>query len=415
MIDGHRSIPARRKPRLRIALAHDWLVGYRGGEMVLEALAQLVSREHEVAGVYTMFADDRARERFPTGPHGVRAMWSAGRVRTSLPGRLPGALRARRWMLPMYPAAVADLSRQLAADHARDRIDLILSTSSAAIKNLRPPSGVKHVCYCHAPARYLWSQAEEYAAGSGGLFRKIGLRAFGPALRRYDRNGSARVDAFVANSAFIQSQIREMYRRESTVVHPPVRTEFFVPPAGEAIGERCWLYVGALEPYKRADLAIAAAVHAGRRLVVVGSGSQSRAIQAQAATANARGARIEIRSRVDDDELRRAYQSASVLLFPQIEDFGIVSVEAQACGVPVVARAAGGALDTVIDGVTGVLLHEPRPPERPTPEALASAALHCEQLRLAPEACRRNAMRFSEGAFAEQMAGVLRAIVPEFG
>jgi glycosyltransferase involved in cell wall biosynthesis len=435
MIDGDRYPPASttRPTRLRIALAHDWLVGYRGGEMVLDALARMLSREHEIVGVYTMFADGRAREKFPsaksglgeTGEKSVRDLWDAELVRTSTLGRVPGALKARRWLLPMYPLAVAGLSKQLAREHARRPIDLVISTSSAAIKNLRVPDGVKNVCYCHAPARYLWSQADAYASGSGGGARKIGLAAFGNALRTYDRRGSDGVHAFIANSAFIARQIQEHYGRSSTVVHPPVRTEFFIPnakhardgaPASTHVGARKpWLYVGALEPYKRVDLAIGAAVLAKRELVIVGSGSQLQHVKQEAQRANERGAKIEVQAGIDDDALRELYRSASLLLFPQIEDFGIVSVEAQACGLPVVARGAGGALDTVIDGVTGVLVHDDSPPLGPTAESFAHAAKRCEELALDLHDCRRNAEAFSIGAFEARVRAVLSSVHPAFG
>ncbi len=489
MIDGHRYIPnddpsgktSEAGGRcLRIALAHDWLVARRGGEMVLDAIARLVSRNHEIVGLYTMFADERARERFEkigdradatgrtstTGAadgdvceRGVRELWDAGLVRTSTLGKVPGALATRRWLLPLYPLAVADLTKQIAREHARQPIDLVISTSSAAIKNLRlPPSAggtatpVPHLCYCHAPARYLWSQADAYTTGSGGGARRLGLALFGNALRRYDQRRSEGVHSFIANSAFIARQIKEHYHRPAIVVPPPVRTDFFTPTSGAISGnadvttshehalpptaavnstapapdspstsvpsaatEKPWLFVGALEPYKRADLAIAAAVIAKRPLIIVGSGSQLVDVQALAAAANCNGASITVRSNVNDTDLRNLYRTSSLLLFPQVEDFGIIAVEAQACGLPIVARAEGGALDTVIDGVTGILVHDSTPTASPnpiTPEAFAAAALRCETLNLDPLACRRNAETFSTQTFELRMLEQLKAIAP---
>lgn len=371
---------------LRIALAHDWLVGLRGGEFVLDRIARLIAAHHEPAGLYVMFDDAR-----PLTP-AIDAL-----TRTASPlHRWPPA--ARRWLLPRYPAAVEWLGGALARDHAREPIDLLISTSSAAIKGLRPPEGVPHLCYCHSPARYLWAQGGEYARGS--LPRRAGLALFGPSLRRWDERTAAGVTKFLANSRHIARRIEAVYSRDAQVVHPPVRTEFFTPDPAEA-RQGFWLVAGALEPYKRADLAIDAAVACGQRLVIAGDGSEAPRLRAharRAARLAGRASPVEFVGRVTDEQLRTLYRRARCLVFPQVEDFGITAVEAQACGCPVVAFRDGGALDTVLEAETGAFFDEP------TPEAIIEAARGC------PEdsgACRANAVRFAEPVFDTTMCGVI--------
>jgi glycosyltransferase involved in cell wall biosynthesis len=311
---------------------------------VLERLARLVQAHFQPAGLLVMFDDGCAHKSTPT----LNRWRDRGLIHASSINDWPGARRLRRWLLPAYPLAVRDLSTQLEILHAHAPIDLVISTSSCAIKSLRTPlardSIVPHLCYCFAPARYLWSQREAYAAG----FRGLALRLLGPPLRAWDRRTSRNVTRFVALSRHIQNEIESSFGRSSDLVHPPTRTEFFTPlPAeGARSGEELdrslpglpdhfWLLVGALEPYKRAELAIRAAALAGKPLLVVGEGSDlSRLRRLKAPTTSFLG-------RVSDEILRHLYRHADALLFPQIEDFGIVAVEALACGWRAGYRDAG--------------------------------------------------------------------------
>lgn len=370
--------------RPRVAVAHDWLCGYRGGEAVLERLCALVAREYEPAGLLTMFDDGR-----PLGPT-VDAWRARGLIRATRIGVSRVGVRARRWLLPVYPSLVASLSRTLARLHAERPIDLLISTSSAAVKGIAAPPGVPHLCYCHAPARYVWAQRGAYGGkGLIGRLRAAGLAAYGGAFRRWDRRTAVNVSRFVANSTHTAAQVLRCYGRDAEVVFPPVRTGYFTPGGSR---ERFWLVVSALEPYKRVDAAIEAARLAGAELIVAGDGSQRRSLSAMA------GARLV--GRVSDEELRRLYRSAAVLLFPQVEDFGIVAVEAQACGLPVVAARSGGASDIVRDRRTGVLVDEA------TPENLARAVAMVPPGCAA--SCRENAERFSEAAFDGAMLRLIR-------
>lgn len=366
-------------------LAHDWLVGRRGGEAVLDRIARLVLARQDRARtpVLTMF--DACK---PIGD-------SVDRLPRLVPEltSIPGANALRRWMLPFYPFAVERLSDRLAEEHARDPIRLVLSTSSAAIKGLRMPPGVAHVCYCHTPARYLWSQQEEYARASPLM--RLGFEMFGADLRSWDRDTSS-VTLFLANSTHTAREIERCYGRQARVVHPPVRTGFFTP--SDARRTPRWLFAGAIEPYKRADLALAAAAIAGVPLNIVGEGSQRDRLLRSPAAAVA-----TFEAGLSDEQFRERMRTARLLVFPQIEDFGITAVEALACGTPVVARRAGGALDFIREGQTGAFF------DQPTPESLAAAAARCpdpRDLRVAT-ACREAAIAFSEDAFDRSMESVL--------
>jgi glycosyltransferase involved in cell wall biosynthesis len=392
--------------RLRIALAHDWLCGYRGGEAVLERICALVEREHELAGLHVMFDDGQT-----LSPAVDRAR-AAGKVRaSSLSGVPGGAGKLRRWLLPLYPRAVAELSQMVAREHAARPIDLVISTSSAAVKGIKAPEGVPHLCYCHAPARYVWSRTEDYAGGLRGL----GLKVMGGRFRAWDARTASHVTKFVANSTHTAREIARVYGREASVVFPPVRTGFFTP--GEEAASRrgaFWLVVSALEPYKRVDLAIEAAALSGVELVIAGKGSQRAKLERFASELAGRGGqggergergRVRFVGRVDDEELRTLYRTARLLVFPQVEDFGIVAAEALACGLPVVARAAGGALDIVEDGVTGACFTEP------TAAALAQAAALAPEPAQCGAACRERALRFSEGCFDDALRLAILTIV----
>lgn len=378
---------------MRVVLAHDWLVGYRGGEAVLDAIARALGPRCRIVALLTMFDDGR-----PLTP-----AIDAIPKRTSFLNRLPGKDAMRRWLLPLYPRAVEGLSRTLAAIHAREPIDLLVSTSSAAIKGLKPPPGVLHVCYCHSPARYLWSQADEYALGRAGMLRSLGLKLFGSNLRAWDRATAAHVHRFIANSTHTARLIKSAYGRDADVLFPPVRTEYFTPPpaGGHVAPRRKWLFVGALEPYKRVDLAIAAARLANVDLTIIGDGSMRADVERARAEQSSSSSTIRYLGRVSDAELREAYRSHRVLLFPQVEDFGIVAAEAIACGLPVVARRAGGALDIVQDQHTGWFIDEPA-----TPAGIAEAADLASKIDR-PDNFRASAERFTDRAFE---LGLLAAI-----
>jgi len=378
-------------PALRVALAHDWLIGLRGGEHVLDAIARTL-HDHPAltpAPLLTLF-DARP---------GLTPAIDALETHASPLNRLPH--RSRRWLLPAYPAGVHALTRRLARLHDSEPIDLLLSSSSVAAKAIAPPPGVPHLCYCHTPARYLWDQHEHYARHPASA---LGLALFAPALRRWDARTAAGITTVLANSAFTARRIERVWHRTPDVLHPPVDTDFFHPDP-ETPRADAWLSVSALEPYKRVDLAISAAIASGRRLHVVGTGSQERALRAHTrATARAHHRAghasdlhtlITFHGRVSREELRRLYRSSALLLFPQVEDFGIAAGEAQACGCPVLSLRDSGAAEIIEDGLTGILI------DHATTDAIARAAR--DRPTFDPDACRARAMRFSHRRFRERL------------
>ncbi len=323
----------------RTALVHDWLTGMRGGEKVLAEIAALFPG----APIHTLF-------HFPGT---VSAELEAHPIHTSFLANAPGARRHYRRYLPLFPAAIEDFDLS--------GYELVVSTSHCVAKGAIPGPRALHVCYCHSPMRYAWDQEHAYFPHrQGPVARLRGLVL--TRLRTWDVASAARVDAFVANSRFVAARIERYYRRQATVIHPPVDTGFFTPGEGVGDGTEYALVVSALAPYKRVELALAACERLGMPLRVVGDGPELERLRPLA------GPRTRFLGRVDGGELLALYRDAACLLQPGVEDFGISTVEALACGVPVVALGEGGVLDVVEDGVHGVLY-----PTAGDPGALAAA------------------------------------------
>lgn len=348
-----------------VAILHDWLTGMRGGEKVLEAIGELFPD----APIYTLVRI----------PGSVSPKIERHRIRTSPVQLVPGAGRLYRHFLPLYPALVElfDL----------DAYDLVISSSHCAVKSAIRSGSATHVCYCHSPMRYAWDQFPEYFGPEQvGATRSRVLRPVLAWLARWDASTSGRVDRFLANSQYVAGRIRRYYNRESTVVYPPVDTSFFSPGTSGTRGGG-FVIVSALVPYKRVDVAIEACRRLGAPLTVVGRGPEESRLRQLA------GADVQFLGWRSDEEVRALYRDAAAVLLPGTEDFGMVPVEAQACGAPVVALGRGGARETVIDGETGVLVDEP------TAAAFADGLARVRALRLAPDAIRANAERFSRERF----------------
>ena len=339
---------------MKTALLHYWLTNVRGGEKVLAALGEMFPDADVFTHAYR--------------PQRMEGLFATHRVTESFIARLPLGRRHPQAYLPLLPRA----SRSLKLDG----YDLIVSSESGPIKGIRKPKGARHVCYCHTPMRYLWDMHDDYYRSAGPV-GKLAMRLFTPYLRREDLKSAESVDAFVANSAFVAERIKRIYGRDADIVHPPVAVEFFSSaPAGER--DDYYLFAGAPVDYKRLDLAETACRKMGRRLVVAGGG------------------------RVTDAELRDLYARARALIFPGLEDFGIVPVEAQAAGTPVIAFGRGGALETVVADETGLFFDEQ------SVESLCNAIESFESRSWSPDACRRNAARFSKAAFIAGMERFLR-------
>lgn len=365
---------------MRVVLVHDWLTGMRGGEKVLETLAELFPEAPILTLVHR--------------PGSVSAALEAHPIRVSWLGRLPGARRHYRRLLPLYPAAMATLRVPPA--------DLVLSSSHAAAKAVRKPRGAVHVCYCHTPMRYLWDLYDDYfAPGQAGLLTRLAMRALKGPLRRWDVATIRGVDHWLANSAHVRERIQRLYGREAEVLYPWVDLERF-SPAVEGAGPR-YLVVSALVPYKRIELAIAAAARLGRGLDIVGRGPGERQLRNAAA---ASGGDVRFLGWLDDAALAQAYRRARALLMPGEEDFGIAPLEAMASGRPVIAWARGGALETVVDGYTGILFAQQGA------EALAEAMAASERMDWDAARLRAQAERFSRARFLERARALIAKFAP---
>ena len=358
---------------MRVALVHDWLTGMRGGEKVLEGLCE----RYPDADLFTLFHQ----------PGSVSPLIERHRIQTSWLQRLPFASRHYRRYLPLFPAAVErfDLSGY----------DFVLSSSHCVAKSVIPAAHARHLCYCHSPMRYAWDQFDAYFgvdrvgyAASRWVYRPTMTR-----LARWDAATAGRVHRFVANSRHVAGRIARYYNRTASVVYPPVDTTFYCPAAVSP--ESHFLIVSALVPYKRIDLAIEGCRRAGARLRIVGDGPERERLHRLA------GADVTFLGSLSDDAVRDEYRRAVALLLPGEEDFGIAPVEAQACGRPVVAFARGGALETVVDGETGVLFSEL------TAESIRTGLERVAQIQVDSIRLRTHAEQFSRERHMLQMRNVI--------
>ena len=367
---------------MRVALIHDWLTGMRGGEKVLEVLCEL----YPDADIYTLY-----HQRGSVSPRIERH-----RITTSFVQQLPFVDEHYRRYLPLFPLAIGQFRLT--------GYDLVISSSHCVAKSARAPRGTPHLCYCHSPMRYAWDQFDAYfgPARVGAVASRL---LYGPVLRRLARWDAAtadRVDRFVANSRHVAGRIRRYYDREATIVYPPVDTAFFHPAApsldshdGGPPDGGPFLIVSALVPYKRIELAMAACERVGVPLRIVGSGPERDRLARKASRD------VTFVGHVSDEQIRDEYRRARAVLLPGEEDFGIVPVEAQACGRPVVALARGGALETVRDGETGVLFSEA------TVDALAAALDRVRATRFDSGRIRHHAEQFARARHVDQMKAVI--------
>ena len=361
---------------LRVALVHDWLTGMRGGEKVLEVLCT----EFPHADLFTLIHV----------PGRVSPTIEGMRPRATVLSRLPGVRRYYRHLLPLFPAAVEQIRL--------DAYDLVISTSHCAVKSVIRRPGARHICYCHTPMRYVWDQRDAYFGPD--RVGRVGAAALRPILAwlaRWDAATADRVDAYIANSQYVADRIRRYYNRRAFVVHPPVDTEFFTPDlASDGSGA---LVVSALVPYKRIEVAIDACRRAQVPLRIVGQGPDEARLRAQG------GSNVTFLGAVSNEAIRDEFRRAAVVLLPGEEDFGIVPVEAQACGRPVVALGRGGALETVVDGTTGVLVRED------SAEAFGAAIRRAIEERFDVACIRHHAERFGRERFVRELREIVARVV----
>ena len=355
---------------IRVALVHDWLTGMRGGEKCLESACVHWPDAKLFALLYK--------------PGSVSEIIGRLNPQTTPLNELPGWPKYYRYLLPLMPWA--------ARWPIPASTEVVLSFSHCVAKAARPPRGIPHICYCFSPMRYAWHMEASYFRG-GWKARIVGIVL--KRLRNWDRRTASRVTHFIAISETIRQRIRECYDRESVVIYPPVDTDFYTP--ADVPREDFYLVVSALAPYKRFDLAVEACHRLGKRLVVIGSGQDAAKLRASA------GPTTTFLGWQPDTVIRDHFRRCAAVLFPAEEDFGIVPVEAQACGAPVIAYGKGGATET-IRGLgeahpTGLFFGEQ------TADALVDAIERFEKYRAAfdPADARRNAEPFNKGRYEREL------------
>ncbi|MGI3900116.1 MAG: glycosyltransferase [Janthinobacterium lividum] len=358
---------------MKVAIVHYWLVGLRGGEKVVEALCEMYPEADIFTHVYV--------------PEAMSERIKAHRVTTSFISKLPRPAKNYKSYLPLMPMALEQLDLR--------GYDLVISSESGPAKGIIPPAGAVHVCYCHSPMRYVWNMFHDYRERTG-LLKRLLMPPLSHYIRNWDTISANRVHEFVANSHTVAQRLQTYYRRDSTVIHPPVDTASFAPVPRDELGDY-YLMVGEQVRYKRPELAVEAFNRSKRNLVVIGGGEMLAELRALA------GPTVSILGPQPFAALQHHYARCLGLIFPGEEDFGIVPVEAMASGRPVIAFGRGGATETVIEGVTGTFFQEQ------TVEALLDAVARCEAMSFDPVAAVDHAAAFGKDRFKAEMGAFIDA------
>jgi glycosyltransferase involved in cell wall biosynthesis len=361
---------------MKVAIVHDWLTGMRGGEKCLEIFCELFPE----ATIFTLLHNKGS----------VSEAIEKMKIKPSFIQHLPNVAAKYRHYLPLFPRAIESFDLR--------GFDLVLSSSHCAAKGARIPQGAVHICYCYTPMRYAWVFFDEYFNNANPLKRNFISMAIN-SLKKWDLKTNESVDFFVAISDNVKNRIKRFYGRDADVIYPPVDAGRF--KVSDRKGD-FYLTLSALVPYKRIDIAIEAFNASGKRLLIVGSGDSEKELKKKARP------NIEFSGWADNGRVEELYSNCQALIFPGEEDFGIVPVEAQACGKPVIAYKKGGALETVIPingkqpaggSATGVFF------DHQTPEALLEAVDYFESVkdRFDPQRLRENAMRFDREIFKKNI------------
>ena len=361
---------------MRVAYVHDWLVTYRGGEKVLESLLSL----YPDAPIYTLFYDSK---------HMPEAIRSRNII---APRWLKGLFPFRKWLLPILPSVVESFPME--------EYDLIISTSSCVAKGVMTGPDATHICYLHSPMRYIWDQRQHYLSpkkwipGYEFLFHYMSRK-----LRQWDVVSSNRVDRFVVNSAFVGQRVKKYYRRNSVVIHPPIDTKVFSEPRASDTSSKYLLAAGAFVSYKRFDLAIKACERLGKKLILAGSGPEEKNLRQIA------GPNTSFVIAPGNEKWSQLMSNAEALLFPGVEDFGMIAIEAMASGTPVLAYKGGGALDFIQPRVTGGFF------EKQTPESLSELVSGFNRSSFDSGKIREYAETYSESEFLQKFKDQIDSMV----
>ena len=374
---------------MKVAIVHDWLVNYGGAERVVEEMLKL----YPDADIYTLVYDEKK----------MGKIFPKEKVHASFVQKLPMSTKLYTKLLSLMPKAFESFDFS--------GYDLVLCSSSSCAKGVITPPAVPHIAYIHTPMRYAWDQFFEYRKRSGRL-TKFFMNRWMPSIRLWDFISSQRIDSLIANSKYISRRIQKYWKLPSSVIYPPVDTERLSPNNKPA--ENFYVVFSRFVPYKRIDLAIKACGKLGKKLVVIGGGSQEAELKALAKEAfSSHPDDVKFTGRITDAEVQDYLQRCKAMIFSAEEDFGIIPVEVQACGRPVIAFGKGGALETVKDGVTGVFF------DKQETESVCTAIKNFEDLSakgtFVSEKIVEHAKSFSAKRFRRELREHIDTVIADFG
>jgi glycosyltransferase involved in cell wall biosynthesis len=371
----------------KIAIVHDWLVNFGGAERVVQQLLAL----YPDADIYTLVYDKKKMDKY----------FPSNKVHVSSLQRLPFATRIYTKLLKFMPHAFEEFDFS--------KYDLVIASSSSCAKGVITPPSVPLIAYIHSPMRYAWDLYPQYLKNSNPVTRHF-MKKWMPSIREWDYISSQRIDTVIANSNYIARRIKKYWNRDSVVVYPPVDTDRLIPSTKPA--QDFYVVFSRFVAYKRIDIAIEACGKLQRNLVVIGSGSEESKLKKLAKKYSNNKSTIQFTGRISDKDVSDYLCKCKALLFCAEEDFGIIPVEAQACGKPVIAFGKGGALETVINEKTGLFFNEQ------TAQSLSDAILLFESLDLKSTFDKKiicaNAKRFSTSVFAKQINAIVTRTCREF-
>ncbi|MGO4109169.1 glycosyltransferase [Paenibacillus sp. YAF4_2] len=363
----------------RVAIVHDYMNQMGGAERVVGVMHKLFPE----APIYTTIVD---REKLLPEFHDAKIV-------TTWMQRIPNILRDFKLYFWLYPFAVRSMNLK--------NYDIIISSSSAYAKGIRKPEHAVHLCYCHSPMRFAWNFDDYIENVRVSRFRKTAAKWLTFPLRIWDKSNSKKVDRMVANSSIVKERIKKNYGLESTVIYPPVEVGRFTVSQEES--QDYYLIVSRLVSYKKIDIAVEACSRLGRKLLIIGDGDDRERLEAMA------GSTVQFLGRRSDEEVVRYMQRCRALLFPGLEDFGITPLEANACGRPVIAFQAGGALDTIKSGLNGMFF------KNQSAGSLMVALQNFDGMKWDPQLIREHAESFNERFFIERLLSSLQSAIDPHG